>query len=398
MRKEAEVELFGNILPFWKSFSVDADFGGFRGRISWDNQVDPMAPKGAVLNTRILWTFAAIFNRFADQKSKELADRAYAYLREFFFDRKNGGVYWLLDHKGRPVNRKKQIYAQAFAIYALAEFYLTSRKEEPINLAWEIFNLIEKHAWEEVCGGYLEAFSEDWNLLEDLRLSEKDQNEKKTMNTHLHVLEAYSTLLRVTGSGEVKKRLSDLVRIFTEKIIRREIHHLGLFFSEDWILKSDTISFGHDIESSWLLTEAAELLNDTGILNEARTAALEMADSVMLRGLSSEGALFYEGDLKDIVDPDFHWWPQLEAVVGFINAFEITGDEKYLQTAEQVWKYAIAHCTNRRFGEWFWRISSSGKPYLKEDKLNEWKGPYHVSRACIEIMRRTDSYLESDSG
>lgn len=386
--KEIENELKNNIIPFWNK-TIDTENGGFLGRILNNGEIVKESPKSAVLNTRILWTYSAVYSKFKEEKHLKLAERAYEYIKEYFRDREKGGIYWILDYKGNPIESKKQIYAQAFWIYALAEYYKISGNRDVLNLAIETFELIEENSFDLKYPGYFEACDREWNPIEDVRLSDKDQNEKKTTNTHLHVLEGYANLLRVWKNKKLKERLELLINIFLKKIIEPKTGHFNLFFDELWNLKSNILSYGHDIEGSWLLCEAAEILNHKDLLKKAKKSALTTANTILTEGIDRDGALMNEGKRTGVTDTDKHWWPQAETMVGFLNAFQISNDEKFLKASYNCWEFVKKHVIDYKNGDWFFRVNRKGKPYLDtENKLGPWKAPYHNSRACIEIMKR----------
>jgi cellobiose epimerase len=379
-RKELERELTKNILPYWANKMVDHDDGGFFGRRDGHDNLVVNADKGVILNTRILWTFSRAAKTLPEYSP--MAKRAYDYLVQYFVDNENGGVYWMLDHKGNPVNDKKQIYAQAFAIYALTEFYMATHEKESLRLAKDLFNLIEKHSFDRELDGYLEAFDREWKLLGDLRLSEKDANEKKTMNTHLHVLEAYTNLYRVWKDPVLRDQLRNLILIFKNKIVRKN-HHFGLFFDEQWNIKSHDISYGHDIEGSWLLFEAAEVLGEIDLVEEIMVLCLKLVDVTMKEGVDAAGAVKNESH-----DPERHWWPQAEALVGLTNCWQLTNQTSYLAAAFRVWDFVKKNMIDHQNGEWHWRVDQHGNINHAEDKAGPWKCPYHNGRAMFELLER----------
>lgn len=221
-----------------------------------------------------------------------------------------------------------------------------------------------------------------------MRLSEKDANEKKTMNTHLHILEPYTNLLRIWKHEDVINAQRSLISIFTDKIVDSESYHLNLFFNEVWDIKSSTISYGHDIEASWLLTEAAEVLGDSDLLERIKEISLKIAKA-SAKGLDDEGGLNYEKD-DTFTDKEKHWWVQAEAVIGFYNIYQQTNDIKYLNLASRVWSYIQNYLIDKKNGEWYWSISSNGAPNLNEDKAGFWKCPYHNGRMCLEMIERLE--------
>jgi len=390
LRQKAETELLSDILPFWLKYTIDADFGGFRGQIANDLTIDPHAAKGQILNARILWTFSKAFSVYGDPLYLDAARRAYEYLIRFFWDNEFGGTYWLVDYEGRPLDAKKRIYAQAFAVYALTAYYHATGDTEILARALKLVEVIESAGHDNQHGGYFETYERDWSLAEDQRLSEVDLDEKKSMNTHLHMLEAYAALLRLHEHSIVRLRLRELIEIFLDRIIDPANHHFILFFDEEWKRRSGVISFGHDIEGSWLLCEAAEVLGDSLLLNRVQAVAVEMAQAVYDEGLDSDGGLFYEADPTGIIDTDKHWWPQAEAVVGFRNVYELSGKHHFLEASERCWEFIEKRIVDHENGEWFWLVSRDGAPDEGRDKVGPWKCPYHNSRTCFEVMERMD--------
>jgi len=390
LRERVERELLGDILPFWRTYAVDYEFGGFRGQIANDLTIDPLAHKGLILKARILWTFAKAYQVYRDEVYLRTARRAYEYLRRYFWDAELGGVYWMVDHLGNPVETKKRIYGQAFTVYALAEYVAACAEKEPLEKAIALHRMIEDASHDAQNGGYFETYERNWKLAREQRLSEVDMDEKKSMNTHLHLLEAYANLLRLWNEDELRKRLRELLRIFLDHIIDPETHHFRMFFDEVWRDRSDRFSFGHDIEGSWLICEAAEVLGDTAILEEARKAAVRMAQVLYEQAVDSDGGLFYEGSGKELIDTDKHWWPQAEAVVGFLNAYELSGRDYFLKASQNSWQFIEKFIVDHQHGEWYWKVSRDGTPSDDKYKVDPWKCPYHNSRTCFEVMERLD--------
>lgn len=379
-----------NILKYWKEFSVDEKNGGFVGQRDHYNKEVPGASKGIILNTRILWTFSAVANHKNEKTGelRSLADRAYGYLKKAFQDDICGGVFWEVDAAGNPVNRRKQIYAQAFAIYALSEYYILSGDEEAKEWALELFNLVEKYAREREFNGYLEAFQEDWSPIEDMRLSEKDKNSAKTMNTHLHVLEAYTTLYKITKSEAVKEALDNLIVIFLERFYDSKNQHFQLFFGNQWNREGNVVSYGHDIEAIWLMIEAAKASGSEDLIKRTQDIAVPVAEIFLEEAYIPGKGVINEKDLDTgVTDTDRHWWPQAEAMVGLEYAYQISGDGKFRTAIFDIWNFTQEHIIDRENGEWFFRIDENNRPYTQEDKLGMWKCPYHNSRACIVLMK-----------
>ena len=383
MKAAAMEELAHNILPYWTKNMPDQEGGGFYGQINGRDNVVPGSPKGGVLNARILWSFSAAYLKLRDPLYLKMATRARDYIFRYFFDEKHGGTYWSLKSNGEPLDTKKQIYSQAFFIYALSTYHLASGESESLDRAIELFRLIEEHSFDRERGGYFEAFTREWGEIADLRLSEKDANEKKTMNTHLHVLEAYTTLYMVWPDPELRQQLAALVRVFSERIVDPQTSHLNLFFDEEWNCRSTIVSYGHDIEASWLLCEAAEALGEA---ESVSGLALRIA-SAAHEGLAGDGSLFYEkDDAAGHFDRDRHWWVQSEAVVGFLNAWQLSGDTGWLELASDALDYISHNISDPVNGEWYWSIRDDGSVNLEDDKAGFWKCPYHNTRMCLEVL------------
>lgn len=393
LKDEMKSDLVDNILPYWMNRVIDRAHGGFYGQINGEEQVIQQANKGGILNARILWSFSAAYNDLKDNAYLETANLAYNYIVDHFFDEKHGGTYWSLQYDGKPHDAKKQIYSQAFFVYALTEYYRATGNSQSLEKAIGLFRLIEKHSFDNVENGYMEAFSWDWKLLEDLRLSEKDANENKTMNTHLHILEAYTNLYRVWKDKTLETQLENLIHLFNDCIAEPKSFHLNLFFDNSWECKSDIISYGHDIEASWLIFEAAEVLGKAEVTEKVKQISKKIARASE-EGLQPDGSLIYEKDTNsDHLDTDRHWWVQAEAVVGFMNAYELTHEKAYIEKASACWQYIKNNLIDRRNGEWFWSVSDDGVVNRRDDKAGFWKCPYHNSRACLETIRRVDKIL-----
>ena len=389
-RKEMELEL-EHILAYWMQHAVDEEHGGFYGRISNENKVTPRAPKGAVLNSRILWTFSAAYNHTALNDYFKMADRAFIYLISHFFDNENGGVYWSIDYKGRPLDTKKQVYALAFTLYGLSEYYRCRESALAKELAIHLYNTIEQYSYDPVKGGYIDAFSMDWQPLDDLRLSDKDANEKKTMNTHLHILEAYSNLYRIWPDEKLKQQIAALLNNFLQHIIDPSTQHLILFFDENWRPNNTIFSYGHDVEAAWLLQEAAETIDDAVLIRKTRDKALSLARAAS-QGLDTDGGLWYEYELKHRrLIREKHWWVQAEAMVGFFNAYQLSSERQFLDYSLDAWAFVRQYILDKENGEWFWGVKGDHSIMPGEDKAGLWKCPYHNSRACLELIHRIDA-------
>lgn len=379
-------ELETGILPFWMSRMTDPE-GGFYGRMDGSGVLHREAERGAVLNARILWTFASAYRILGRKEYLDTAQRAFKYIGEHFIDKEYGGVYWSLKSDGSPLDTKKQFYAIAFTIYGLAEYHLATGDRQAVDLASALFRSVEAHSRDRDGGGYIEACTREWGTIEDMRLSDRDRNDVKTMNTHLHILEAYSALYRVWKDDSLALALNDLICIFLDRIIRKD-GHLGLFFGEDWTLHSTMVSYGHDIEASWLLCEAAETLGDGALLERVREASAGIA-TASLEGFTPGGGMEYERDPEaEYRNTSRDWWVQAETVVGCAKMYRLTGDGAWLERASSEWDFIRRNiiCPD---GEWYWSALPDDRggfvPNTSDDRAGFWKCPYHNSRMCMEI-------------
>ncbi len=382
LRAEAQSLLETNILPFWINRMVDNTRGGFYGRIDGHNILHQDAEKGAVLNARILWTFSAATRLVHKMPYRILATRAKDYLITRFMDREYGGVYWSLNADGTPLDTKKQTYAIAFAIYGLAEYYRATQDREALNAAIHLFDDIETHAFQSyMVNGYTEALTRDWQPIADMRLSEKDENGTFTMNTHLHVLEAYTNLYRVLKEqgnelqctkDRVERQLRNLIDIFANRIFDPATGHLLLFFDEQWQPSNTHTSPGHDIEAAWLIREAQDVLE------------MNQCENEKIGKISSRLAIA----ARESILKEKEWWCFAEAVVGYLDQYQDNPDPHYLQLAEEAFRYIQTHLIDRENGEWFWSVLPDGTPDCTHDKAGFWKCPYHNSRMCIELIER----------
>ena len=382
------------ILPYWMDKMVDPA-GGFYGRRDGHDVLDPTAPKGAILNARILWTFSSAYLAIPDPRYLEMAKRAYDYIQAHFIDREFGGAYWSLNPDGTPLDTKKQFYAIGFMIYGLAEYYRASGDRQALETAIELFYCIEAHSRDREKEGYIEAMTRTWEPIADMRLSDKDENSSKTMNTHLHIIEGYTNLLRALKEKDPgNKALADvdeatryLQRLFLDRIENPRTHHLTLFFNDDWEKTDDAESYGHDIEASWLLLETAEVIGDADLTAETLGHTLKIAEAA-LHGRCCDGSMVYERHASGRYDNDKHWWVQAENVIGQLYLAAFHGQDKYLDDAWQTWQWIDRNLVDREGGEWHWSQRAADLSLnLDDDKAGFWKCPYHNSRMCLEGMR-----------
>jgi len=386
-KTEAFQELTTNVLPFSMRFVVDREHGGFYGHVANDRTVQKQAPKALVQHSRMLWTFARVNRMVGDGEYRLIASHACKALMDWFWDAARGGFFWMVDHQGQPLQTDKLSYGQAFAIYALAEDHLSSGNAQSLDRAIELYRLLERHCRDAEYGGYWEACHVDWTPAPDQRVDETTLPVVKSMNSHLHVVEAYANLLRVWDDSGLRASLHAVLQATLSHIIQPATHQFSLFFDRQWHTLSDRISYGHDIEGSWLLLEAAEALGDPHLLAQVRAVALQMAYATLDQGVDADGGLFSEGDPSGVTDRTKVWWPQAEAVVGFLNAYQLNEDPRFLEAALASWRFIREHIVDKENGDWFWAVDEAGRPVDRE-KAGPWKAAYHSSRACLEVMAR----------
>ncbi|MCH4156171.1 MAG: AGE family epimerase/isomerase [Muribaculaceae bacterium] len=372
-----------NILPYWMDKMVDPA-GGFYGRRDGNDNLVPDAPKGAILNGRLLWTFSAAYRVTGKAEYLKMAQRAKRYIIDNFYDKDFGGVYWSLNADGTPLDTKKQFYAIGFVIYGLSEFVRATGDDEALQYAMHLYHDIEHHSRDRQRGGYIEACTREWAQIDDMRLSDKDANEKKTMNTHLHIIEPYTNLYRVWRDDDLRESIVSLMDLFFDVMEDKKNHHLGLFFDEDWNRHDSEISYGHDIEASWLLLETAQVLGDEKMLEKALAHTRAIADAA-LQGRCTDGSMLYERHGNGTFDNEKHWWVQAECVIGQAYLYRYHGRADAVDRAAQTWNYIKNNIVDAESGEWYWSRKPDGSINRDDDKAGFWKCPYHNSRMCMEV-------------
>ncbi len=387
LANEVRKELTDRIIPFWKQLRDD-EHGGYYGYMDFDLNVDKCYEKGCILNSRILWFFSNAYMTLKDKTLLSEADHAYKFMRDCCEDKEFGGVFWSVSYDGKPLDTTKHIYNQAFAIYALSSYYAASNDGGALEFAMDLFEKIETIGTDSY--GYLESFNRKWELEDNDKLSENGLLADKTMNTLLHVLEAYTELYRVNKDEKVKAALVKILDAFRNQVYNEKTNRLEVFFDEKMNTISDLYSYGHDIEASWLLDRACTVLSDEKITAETHEYTNALVAEVYKEALDN-GAMNNEC-FKGVVDTTRVWWVQAEAMVGFYNCYEKTKEEKYKDITEQLWEYIKKYIIDKRAGsEWFWDLDKDGNPVSKKPIVEPWKCPYHNGRMCMEIIRRCNN-------
>ena len=380
---ECKKELTERILPFWNKLRDDEN-GGFYGFMNNNLEVDKKADKGVILNSRILWFYSSCYRTLKEEYMLDNARHAYEFLKKCV-DNEQGGVYWMMTFDGKPSDDMKHTYNQAFAIYALSTYYLASDDKSALDLAFDIFNTVEEKCTDDIA--YMEAFSRDWKLVPNDALSENGLMADKTMNTVLHLIEAYTVLFEASRDYKVEERLMFLLDITKDKIFNSENNCLRVFFDRELNQIGDIHSYGHDIEASWLLDRACEVIGDRRLMADWRFINLRIARNI--HDIAYENGAVNNERENDKIDKKRIWWVQAESVVGFVNAFQQGGEKLYIDAAEEIFRWIVTkQADSRENSEWWGEVTFEGEPMQTVDMVNPWKCPYHNGRMCIEIINR----------
>ena len=385
MKEEITKHLTDDIIPFWKNLRDD-EFGGYYGYLDYDLKLDKKAEKGCILNSRITWFFSNAYTLLKDKSLLEEADHGYEFLKEHCIDKEYGGIYWSMKYDGTPLDTTKHTYHQAFCIYALSSYYEASGKQEALELARKLYELIETRCMDDK--GYLEAFTRDFKPESNEKLSENGVLAEKTMNTLLHVLEAYTELYRVSHDEKVGDRLRWIMDTFADKVYNPKLKRQEVFFDKDYNSIIDLHSYGHDIETAWLMDRSLEVLGDAAYTEKLTPITKALTENIY--NVAFDGhSLSNECD-KGVVDTNRVWWVQAETIVGFLNGYEKDPSKtQYKEAAEAAWQFIKDHVIDKRQGsEWYWLVRQDGSPVEGKPIVEPWKCPYHNGRMCMEVIRR----------
>lgn len=406
LRARMEKNLKETILPFWTTYMVDEERGGFYGKVNKDHTPDKEYPKAIVLNTRMLWTFTMAYKKYGDEKYKQLADRAFEFIRDKFMDKDYGGTFWMLTADGLPGEVVKRTYGQAFIVYSMAEYYNVFKNEEALEMAEKTFKLVQNHAKFDN-GGYSDSLARDWRFDPWLIMWQMNPDGAlKLLNSHLHMFEATMTLYDATGKEYVKTVLREFLEFLLDVCVEKESHHLKAGMDRNGNRIDHEINYGHDSECCYLMTWSARLIGDADLIKRADAAALDIMEHVYQEAIDPvNGGMYYEINTKTgMQNKSKIWWAQAEGVTSFFNCYQITGDEKYLDAAINIWDYTEKNVSDPT-GEWYavgkneimdyeWRAQEDATAaFMGDEKASKGKCPYHNSRTCFEIMKRVDEEL-----
>jgi mannobiose 2-epimerase len=387
LKNEISESLITDLLPYWSEKMTDTINGGFYGRVDGNEVVYPEADKGGILNARILWTFSSAFRLLKDSSYLRTALRAKNYILDHFIDKEFGGAYMTVKATGEPGDTRKYTLTESYFIYAFAEYYRATGDKDVLREAIKIFELLEQNTLDKEYNGYFEVCTRNWERSHDQLLNESSPMEEKTMITHLHLVEAYAGLYRVWPEERMKQRLSNILEVFINRIVDKKTFHLVYFLERDWKPTTHIDSYGHDIEASWLIDEAAGLLNDPDLTASVKELTVKIADAAA-EGLQPDGSLLTEKDTETgHVVSVRSWWEQAETILGYLNAFGITGKELYLDRSLNCWNYVKTHFIDHAHGGWYSLVKENGEP-AGSDKANYWTCPYHNGRMCMVVMER----------
>ncbi len=407
LARSADQELRGNILPFWLKHARDREHGGFHSFIGEDMKARDSLPHAALLTSRILWTFSAAYRAYHDPQYLEMATWAYRDLVDRFVDRQYGGLFWTIRPDGQPADGHKQIYGQVFGIYGLSEYYRATGDIGALQQAIAIYGLIEKNARDPVNGGYFDTLSREWRR-EDANGSNLLGDAPKSQNSHIHILEGFTALLRIWPDEGLRRRERELIELTMTRIIDPRTHHLILFMKDDWTPIGDAVSYGHDIELAWLLVEAADVLGDPMLAARARGEALAIAKATNAEGVDTDGGVYNEGGPRGPTNTHKEWWEQAEAAVGFLNAYQISRDPAYFAYSRRSWRFIQEKFVDRQDGDWYEVLERDGTPLvefkgrggatIQSAKVSIWKCPYHSGRCCLQLIERVEELLGPGAG
>ena len=383
LRNEVAADLLDNLLPWWATKTPDYVNGGFYGRINAQDSVFAEADKGGILNARILWTFSAAYRITKDTSYLRLATRAKDYCIKHFIDKEFGGVYYALDYKGVPSSTGKNLSTHTHFINAFSEYARATSDREALETARALFETVEKHAFDKEANWYIVDFNREWEKMP-----------RRVLVTTPPFVKARTNLYRVWPEERMAERLRFIVETFLDKIINPDLYHLNYVIDENWNTISEVESYGHDIEAAWMLREAALALGDPQLIKRVEDVSVKIAEAVT-KGIQPDGTLIYEKDrATGRVNDSRSWWVQVETIVGYFDAWEISGEEKFLDIALNCWNFTRDNFIDKTNGGWFTGVTPDGG-IRRGDKAAHWTCPQHNAGMAIEIMERVERLLQN---
>lgn len=387
MVSEVKEHLTGCIIPFWKKLR-DNEYGGYYGYMDFDMNLDKKAVKGCILNSRITWFFSNAYTLLKEESLLDEAKHGFEFMKKYCMDKENGGIFWSMKYDGTPEDTTKHTYNQAFAIYALSSYYEASGDKEALQMAYDLFHVIEEKCTDEL--GYKEAFNLKFEEVENDKLSENGVIAQKTMNTLLHVFEGYTELYRVDHDPEVKAKLEWIMDTFADKMYNPTLHRQEVFFDKYYNSLIDLHSYGHDIETAWLIDRGVEALGEKAYEDKLTPITKDL--TAQIYKVAFDGHSLNNECEKGVVNTSRIWWVQAETVLGFLNGYQKDPSHKeYLEAAKSEWEYIKEHIIDKRTGsEWFWEVDINGEPTSRKPIVEPWKCPYHNGRMCFEVIKRAE--------
>ena len=373
-KQEFYNHLTGDLIPFWNNL-YDSEYGGFYGSADSDNNINKTSPKSAVLQTRILWFYSSCYKALKDKNLFEYASRQFDFIIKYMIDENDGGIFWDVEYDGKVKDRQKHTYALAFALYSISAYYSVSKNKSAFDAAQRLFNLIERDYKDEY--GYTEVFSLDKSV----------KGSARTMNTLLHIIEAYTEYHAAVNTAESRKALEYSLDLVRTKAYNDDLCRIECNFDEFMNPVGDVLSYGHDIEASWIVYRACEILGNDEILSDLSPKLDKLTQNVISKGFVDNGrnGIYYE--CKNNIDNTYRsWWVMSEAIVALVHRYNLYKDKQSIYLAENVWDYVKKYFISPH-GEWHTQVDEKGEAIKSRSGLcGAWKCPYHNGRMCLELM------------
>ncbi|MDO4739748.1 MAG: AGE family epimerase/isomerase [Eubacteriales bacterium] len=412
-KQEIQRTLAEKVIPFWLERSVDEQYGGYLTSFDENGRFDGNGVKYMVTQSRMLWGFSylAPFARPEDRPAmKAAADQGFAFFKKYFFDPEHGGVYWMLDRDGSVADPAKLVYGEGFAIYALAQYAISYQNEEALALAESVFDCLQKYCADTRFGGYFENVERDWSLSP----AGEYAGDRKSLDIHMHLLEAFTTLYQASGKEIHRRKLHEVLDVIIDHMVDKE-HGYGynqftidfrripaIAIKRTWNAEreanetvaepADTTSYGHNIELTWLADLALQKIGCERAQYDALFARI--LQHAMKHGVDwQRGGVYRDGvGCEEALVLDKEWWQNFEAMTGLLNGWRMFGEERLAEAFLNVWGFVRDKFMNMELGESRQMLSADGTP-LVPNLGNPWKGIYHTGRAlavCLENFAKIE--------